>query len=274
MEDIEDSNFQEEPPEPTDAGMDADSSDKPKKNYLLYGIALLWSFFLVFIFMYFLMYRHQRSDMQNSMANNLAVQDSVAMDSVAVNDTTKSAPVDSVTQNVEKDTVKQSAKPSPSEGFLTVDDEMKILQLENGRRKREIDYLWNELRTLKKQSQDMAEKADKVDSAVVVAPAPVAAPDTTPSFAELRQQQLKKEQEEKDRLAAIKAEQERKEQILATNAKLYSSMTPKQAAMILNEFDDATVASMLKQLRERQAAKILKEMNQAKAIQICKLMAK
>lgn len=272
MQEMDDSDFQETPPETFDD--DSDSLKTTKKNYLLYGIALLWSFFLVFIFMYFLVYRNQKAEMQNSLVNLQAAQDSVATDSLAVVDSTATAPLDSVEEKALQDTVKKAKEPSPSEGFLTVEDEMRILQLENGRRKREIDYLWNEMRNIKKQAQEMVEKASQVDTTRKVVEVTVAPPDTTPSFAELRQKQLEKEQQEKQRQAAIAAEQQRQEQLIATNAKLYSSMSPKQAAMILNEFDNVTVASMLKKIRERQAAKILKEMDPAKAVQVCKLMAK
>jgi len=272
MQEMEDSNFQETPPDiPIE---ETETLRSTKKNYLLYGIALLWSFFLVFIFMYFLVYRSQKAEMQKNLAIFQALQDSVATDSVAINDSTQTAQLDSVVQKTEQDTVKKAKEASPAEGFLTVEDEMQILQLENGRRKREIDYLWNEMRNLKKQTLEMAEKAAQVDTTPKVVVASVTPLDTTPSFAELRQKQLEKEQQEKERLAAKTAELQRQEQLIATNAKLYSSMTPKQAATILNEFDNVMVASILKKLRERQAAKILKEMNQAKAIEICKLMAK
>ncbi|HPG37977.1 MAG TPA: hypothetical protein PLP19_06765 [bacterium] len=272
MQEMEDSNFQETPPDtPIE---ETETPRSSKKNYLLYGIALLWSFFLVFIFMYFLVYRSQKTEMQKNLANSQALQDSVATDSVAINDSTQTAQMDSAVQKAEPDTVKKGKALSPSEGFLTVEDEMQILQLENGRRKREIDYLWNEMRNLKKQTLEIAEKATQVDTTPIIVTKPVVKQDTTPSFAVLRQKQLEKDQQEKERQAAKAAEQQRQEQIIATNAKLYSSMTPKQAATILNEFDNEMVASMLKKLRERQAAKILKEMNQAKAIEICKLLAK
>lgn len=247
-----------------------DFSEKKKilpKNFLLYSIALLWSFFLIFIFIYFMTYRTRKNALQQSQQSQL-VQDSttVLVDSMrqTVND-------DSLTETkTQNDSTKKFYV--PPEGFLTTDDEMEILKLENGRRKREIDYLWDELRTLRKTTKDLEEKAQTLNTTQTNAGRTQAG--ITANLVEARQEQLSKEKLEEEKRLKEQAEKEEKEKALAANAKLYSNMKPKMAATILAQFDDKDVAFMLQKLRERQAAKILEQMETSKAIQICKLMAK
>jgi len=263
MEDTEEKNIETD--EPT-----VEFSDTKKilpRNFLLYSIALLWSFFLVFIFIYILEFRNQKNSLQNATE-----QTSTVPDSTTVSDSTQMAAKDSV---VETQTQKDTASKFyvPPEGFLSTEDEMNILKLENSRRKREIDYLWNELRVLRKTAKELKEKSLVMDSTGNAQNAN-ATSKTAQNFAELRQQQLEKERFEAEKQAKEQAEKAEKDKALANSVKIYSSMKPQLAATILSQFDNKEVAFMLLKLRDRQAAKILEQMDTAKAIQICKLMAK
>lgn len=256
--------------ENTDFSEDYDYSEPKKlfsKSFLIYSIALLWSFFIVFIFMYYIMYHRQQKSF------DLFSKHKVQADST-VSDTLKPAisPLDSSSESFARADSGRGYY-VPPEGFLTTEDHMQILKLENGRRKREIDFLWNELRALKNQTSEIEQLTQEVDSLKNAEPRTVVVRDTTPSFEEQRQQQLLEQQKEQERLAKIEEEKQQQEAALSKSAKIYSSMKPKQAANILASFDSETAAQMLMKIRERQAAKILEVMDPQKATQICKYMA-
>ncbi len=247
-----------------------DFTEKKKllpKNFLLYSITLLWSFFLVFIIIYFMTYRNQKKTLQNNSEQTTLVQDSTTVFA----DSTQLATKDSIIETNAKNDSSEKFY-IPPEGFLTSGDEMEILKLENGRRKREIDYLWNELRIVKKSAKDLEEKTLAINSSQIDTRS--ATPAVAVNLAEARQEQLSKEKLDEEKKLKEQAEIDKKEKALAASAKLYSNMKPKLAATILTQFDDKEVANMLLKLRERQAAKILEQMETSKAIQICKLMAK
>ncbi len=239
------------------------------KNLLMWGIALMWSFFIVFVFMYFIV--HKRNQNSFDLFQNQSVVD---VDSTMNVDSLAMAPVDSnsIHEISLGDTVKGNGYYVPPEGFLTVEDHMQILKMENGRRKREIDFLWSELRNLKKQAADIEQMSQELDSLKLVEPKTIVVQDTTPSIEEKKLEQELEAKKEQARLAKLEQEKIERDKALANSAKIYSSMKPKQAATILADFDSETAAQMLMKIRERQAAKILEAMEPGKATQICKYM--
>ena len=256
----------------TDFSSDYSYSEPKKlfsKSFLIYGIALLWSFFIVFIFMYYLMYHRERKSFDLFTKHVMAPDSTVTADSLQP----VISPLDSSSESFARDDSGRGYY-VPPEGFLTMEDHMQILKLENGRRKREIDFLWNELRTLRNQTSEIEQLTQEVDSLKRVEPQTIVIRDSTPNFEMQRQQQLLEQQKEQDRLAKIEAQKQAEDAALAKSAKIYSSMKPKQAASILASFDSETAAQMLMKIRERQAAKILEAMEPQKATQICKYMAK
>ena len=235
------------------------------KKYVPYILFGFWSLFMISVTVYFFMHRQQKDFLQkmteHAKNDSLAVLDSTMSDSI-INDSTASNIVagDSAAEIAYADT--QFAKAAE---ILSVGDQIKILALENGRRKREIDHLWEDSIVHNKQVTEFAGWVKDKFSAQQHA------------LDSLEQISEKIEGENANLHSAISKEQMEQlesslDEAIASNAKIYGSMKPKQAAKILSEYDIVFSANILLQIRERQAAKILQEMNPDQAAEVGKAM--
>ena len=179
---------------------------------------------------------------------------------------------DELWKEMEKDSaflaeLKEASQLIAADNVLGPEDQIRVLAVENGRRRREIDHLWEESLAQKKLFNELVgwtkktveDQNDKflTDGSVENLSAPGS--DST-------------QKSQSDENAAID-DSEAQARAIATSAKIYSSMNPKQAARIISELEMEVAAKILLKIRQRQAAKILESMNIKQATEIGRIMA-
>ena len=216
---------------------------------------ILWSLFIILLVVYFVVFRESKNIFEK-MASNVSISDSLAvMDSTFSDSTTVLKEIDSL--NI-----------ANAGSLFSVNNQVKILALENGRRQREIDHLYEQVVKQKQQFKELLSwtKANLDDVNQI----------TAWQDSVMKVQNLKKEKiptvDEDEELKKREQKRLEEEKVIARNAKIYSSMKPKPAAEIISQLEKELAAKILSQIRERQAAKILEQMNPDFAAQIGKIM--
>ncbi len=227
-------------------------------KWLFLTIALTSTFFVLFFFMYFVMIRNHEAPV-SSLPNP------VNSDSLARIDSVKA---DSLREILASDEDKEL-----NDDLFSANDKLRILQIENSRRRKEIDYLWSEIYKLAqyqeaKESEEEALKNRTYNELVTA---------IKDSLRDAKEDSIRYERERLQQLAEKERQQElerqKADESLMASAKIYSAMKPTQAANILKQFDPKMAAKILSKIRERQSAKIIEAMPPAQAAQICKIMA-
>ena len=240
------------------------------KKFMLYSVAFLWSFFIIFLVMYFFTYRSRMKSAQplNEIASptseisethHATATDSLAADSVIAK-AGESVTFDSM--NTKPKFVHNSPT---SQELMAIEAEVRALINESRKRQLESDELWTEILTREQKQKTARDTVVVLMSDSLDAKAESHASGMVSSNAEdtiTVKMAARKELEQSDRKAAI-----------ANSAKLYSAMKPKTAASILAQLDDRMVADILSQIKMRQTAKILEAMSVERATKICLIMA-
>ncbi len=234
-----------------DKNQDAEAeNDKPNilsKTILIYGVAIMLSFFASIVILYFAMIRNQNADKQANTAieANDGSQPTASDDSTKKSEKVHTIVVDSI----------------PKDNLLSPKDKIKILELENMQRQKEIDHLWTMMKELDAEQKKIAAE----DSVANLQAARVAK--TKSDSGEKVPPTL-----EKKFLADSNLIQAQREAAISSSAKIYSSMKPAKAAVILEGFEANIAAKILLTMRQRQSAKILEAMKPAQAARVCQVM--
>jgi len=250
-----------------DAGAEAKDSRGVSKSILIYGAAIMLSFFASLIFLYFAMMRNQDVAVQESTTPEptdvyqaSALQDTTLQDTTTKDERFREIVVDSM----------------PKDDLFSARDKIKILELENVQRQKEIDHLWTVLMAISAEQKKREEEEKRRAAADSVALA------TALALQETKINSVKKDTVKKAPPAITPKPKEAhvdSSQLLAqraaaigSSAKIYSSMKPAKAAVILQGFDPDIAAKILLRMRQRQSAKILEAMKPAQAAQVCQVM--
>lgn len=242
------------------------------KKMLIYIVGLFWSTFIIFLLMYFFVYRPRLNDTEDtSLAALNAGNDSTAALDSAVVDTVAS--VDSSLESIHPPMEMPSHPSLQEEEESDTDAAIQALLLETRQHKKDIDQLWIEvigLALLKARERDslFTGKATPAAETKRVEEKTVESTAVTPPPPSIELPPVNKATE-----TGAKFEAPAKDALIATNAKIYGSMKPNAAAAILAQFDDEMAAAILLKIKIRQSAKILEAMGVERATKICKLMA-
>jgi|GEM_PF-3543066 len=243
-----------------------DSSNK----ILLYGMVFLWSFFIMFLLMYYFAYR-------NRMQSVPPTSEAPAPATMA-QEKSHEPVIDPLHLEHPKGNEKEPALfdssdtamdiPSAAKGsddLATLQAEVQALINESRRRQTENDELWTELIAMGQEQKTNRDTVFALKSTPKDTLAEPPASNTISAAAEdiaAAGVATPKDLQQEDRKAAI-----------ANSAKLYSAMKPKTAANILTQLDDEMVADILSKIKMRQTAKILESMSVERATKICRIMA-
>jgi flagellar motility protein MotE (MotC chaperone) len=275
---------------------------KNLKNFLTHKITqyvgfALWSILIMTAGGYYLIQRNNQNILSkmhhnHAAADSLAYVDSTFADTAKVD--TAYARVDSMEQQdradllrarktqieedeklwkeLEKDTtflaeLKEASQLISADNVLGAEDQIRVLAVENGRRRREVDHLWEESLAQKKLFNELVSWTKK---AIEDQNDKFLADGSGGNLNEPGSDSTQKSQSDEN---AVTDDSEIKARAIATSAKIYSSMDPKQAARIISDLDIEVAAKILLRIRQRQAAKILEAMNIKQATEIGRIMA-
>ena len=208
------------------------------QNIFIYGIVIISSFFFTLLFLWYF----------TTMRNDNVVK----KDQTAIGTVVDSTSVDS-TKEAHKEVVLDSI---PEDNLISTEDKIKILELENTQRQREIDHLWTMLKEIPIEQKKMKEELEDLQQAALL--------DTTPVPPKIIKQKAAKEDSAQQQVIQDAA--------ISSNAKIYSSMKPAKAAVILAGFEPAIAAKILLKMRQRSSAKILEAMKPVQAAKVCQVM--
>ncbi len=240
------------------------------KKMMLYSIAFLWSFFIIFLVTYFFVYRARMKsatviDQLGSLASEMSETHQAMMPNSSAADymaARSNEPMAFDSMNAKQ---KTSLDPNVLEELASLQAEVKVLLNESRKQQIENDALWTEIL-----AKEQGQKASRDTILVLMSDAKETAEDAS-STAPLGSSS---EDTSAARIAALKAmEGAERKAAIANSAKIYSAMKPNTAASILAQFDDGTVADILLKIKIRQTAKILEAMSVERATRICRIMA-
>lgn len=261
---------------------------EPKKkgsSMLLYIVGTMLSFVIITALLYFVIIRpHVLKEMETRESSE-AIADStksVEGDSVALALVDSSdAFADSSDALVDSSDARiAEAEPLLDAEGVTLEDQVRILQMENNRRQKEIDHLWSELIALVEKVKPEAleeelfspDKQKELEDRISQM---IGELESAQKELATRGEEIKKLKEQRAEIIRIANKSAPSEVVSKTNtAKIYAAMKAQNAASILAHLNKRDVASILLSMRERQAAKILSAMQPDLAAQICSLMDK
>lgn len=226
------------------------------KKFFLVTLVPMWSFFLFFFLFYYFSisdYKQQWLDLvkkyeKQNEKKPLALPDTLVSEPMTI--TVGSAQWDSLFFNE----------------LLTQDDKLRILNIENTRRQKEIDFLYEQLVNQKEYIERLEQTLRSLSPE-----------NTVTLLLEKFPQLAMAPPEEPDTVKVIEqpepvSNNPYSTQAIKSSAKIYEAMRPDVAAQILSNIDEEVAASILTHTNQRKAAKILESMEKSKATALSQRM--
>jgi hypothetical protein len=229
------------------------------KKFFMLTLVPVWAFFIIFFIIILFSvgsYKDKWAGMVERYNNKIMAENKISLpDSIAT--------LDSMT-------VKVGTSEWDSLFFnelLTPDDKLTILNIENSRRQKEIDYLYEQIvgqkEYIEKLHTTLGDLAPEKTISMLLEQYPHLAL-APPEEEEVIEEPVIEE--------PVEEELPYKPEAIQSSAKIYASMKPETAADILSSIDERVASAILVNISQRKAAKILEVMDKRKATALSQLM--